>query len=58
MAIPFIDTAAEMVVEEFGCSILVNVATHAGYEAEALVNRLFYTEGNALMCLSRLQIIS
>jgi len=51
-------TAAEVVVDSFGSSILVEVAIHAGYEAGGSVNRLLYTERNALKYLYRLQIIS
>lgn len=37
-------TAAEVVVDSFGSSILVEVAVHAGYEAGGSVNRLIYTQ--------------
>ena len=49
-------TAAEVVVDSFGSSILVEVAIHAGYEAGGSVHRLLYTQRNILNCLFRLQI--
>ena len=51
-------SAAEVVVDSFGSSILVEVALRAGYEAGGSVNRLAHTQRTVLTCLSRLQIIS
>ena len=51
-------TAAEVVVDSFGSSILVEVAIRAGYSAGGSVNKLLYTQNNVLKGLSRLQIIS
>jgi hypothetical protein len=49
-------SAAEVVVDSFGSSILVDVAIHAGGEAGGSVYILLDTQLNVLKCLARSQI--